>query len=90
MTRTVKHISTNASAHPFPAEYLKLLVTTPMPFGKYTGRKLADLPEPYLVWFKGQGFPAGRLGQLMALSLEIKLNGLESLLNPLRAHTDSD
>jgi len=81
--------STSSSGeHPFPAEYLKLLVTTAMPFGKYTGRKVADLPEAYLIWFKGQGFPAGRLGQLMALGLEIKLNGLESLLNPLRPKTN--
>ena len=73
--------------HPFPPEYLKLLVTTAMPFGKYTGRMVADLPEPYLIWFKEQGFPPGRLGQLMALCLEIKLNGLEALLEPLRPNS---
>jgi len=74
---------------PFPPEYLKLLVTTAMPFGKYTGRPIANLPEAYLVWFKGQGFPAGRLGQLMALMLEIKLNGLEPILEPLRPDSAS-
>lgn len=54
-----------------------------MPFGKYKGRALIDLPEPYVVWFKGQGFPPGLLGQRLALVYEIKLNGLEKLLRPL-------
>lgn len=54
-----------------------------MPFGKYKGRKLLDLPEPYLVWFHQQGFPQGRLGQQLALIYEVKLNGLESMLRPL-------
>lgn len=78
----------NSSSHPFPPEYLKLLVSTVMPFGRYKGRKVADLPEPYLVWFKREGFPAGRLGELMALCLELKTNGLESLLTPLRPPRD--
>lgn len=69
---------------PFPPEYLKLLVTMTMPFGKYQGRMLADLPEPYLVWFAGQGFPNGKLGELLALIHEIKVNGLEPILEPLR------
>lgn len=60
------------------------LVRHTMPFGKYQGRRLADLPEPYLVWFHQQGFPAGRLGQQLALLHQIKLNGLEYLLDPLR------
>ena len=54
-----------------------------MPFGKYQGYKLLDLPEPYVVWFHGKGFPKGKLGQQLALIYEIKLNGLEKLLRPL-------
>ncbi|MFT5677181.1 MAG: hypothetical protein ACI808_003133 [Paraglaciecola sp.] len=54
-----------------------------MPFGKYAGRKLLFLPEPYLVWFNQQGFPQGKLGQQLALIHEIKVNGLESMLAPL-------
>jgi uncharacterized protein (DUF3820 family) len=60
------------------------LVTTPMPFGKYQGRLLIDLPEAYLLWFRQQGWPAGQLGEWLALTLEIKINGLEDLLTPLR------
>ena len=54
-----------------------------MPFGKYTGRPLLALPEPYLVWFHSKGFPQGKLGQQLALIYEIKLNGLESQFEPL-------
>ena len=55
-----------------------------MPFGKYKGRILCDLPEPYLVWFKQKGFPDGKLGVLLESVYEIKLNGLEDILKPLR------
>ena len=65
-------------------QLLKDLVRVKMPFGKYQGRLLADLPEPYLVWFGQKGFPQGKLGQQLALLHTIKLNGLESLLDPLR------
>ncbi|MAG76146.1 MAG: hypothetical protein CL811_05225 [Colwelliaceae bacterium] len=54
-----------------------------MPFGKYAGRKLLQLPEPYLVWFNSNGFPEGKLGKQLALVYEIKLNGLEGMLKPL-------
>jgi uncharacterized protein len=60
------------------------LAGTGMPFGRYRGRPLIDLPEPYLLWFADNGFPEGRLGRLMALALEIKINGLEYLLKPLK------
>jgi len=60
------------------------LVSTRMPFGKYKGRFVCDLPEPYLVWFARKGFPPGRLGFLLSVIHEIKLNGLEYLLKPLK------
>lgn len=54
-----------------------------MPFGKYAGRPLLKLPEPYLVWFKQKGFPEGKLGKQLALIYEVKRNGLEPVLLPL-------
>ena len=54
-----------------------------MPFGRFKGERLIDLPEPYVVWFRGQGFPAGALGQRMALVYELKVNGLEKLVRPM-------
>lgn len=55
-----------------------------MPFGKYKGRLLIDLPEPYVVWFSQKGFPRGHLGDLLCMLYEIKVNGLEYLFKPLR------
>jgi hypothetical protein len=63
---------------------LQKLVTRTMPFGKYQGRLLADLPGDYLNWFAREGFPKGEIGQLLALMHEIDHNGLSDLLKPLR------
>jgi uncharacterized protein (DUF3820 family) len=60
------------------------LIEARMPFGKYQGRRLIDLPENYLVWLAGKGFPEGKLGRMLRAVYEIKLNGLESLIEPLR------
>lgn len=60
------------------------LVSIKMSFGKYKGTLLCDLPEPYLVWYQQKGFPAGRLGMLLSTMYEVKLNGLEYLLKPIR------
>ena len=68
---------------PTDPRILKELVTLTMPFGKYQGRLLVDIPEDYLLWLQRKGFPGGRLGQQLALLYEIRLNGLESLLTPL-------
>ncbi|OFX44201.1 MAG: hypothetical protein A2046_16885 [Bacteroidetes bacterium GWA2_30_7] len=68
----------------FDSKILIELVTVKMPFGKYKDRLICDLPEYYLVWFKQKGFPQGKLGILLATIYEIKLNGLEYLLNPLK------
>lgn len=60
------------------------LLEMKMPFGKYKGRVLIDLPEPYLVWFKQKGFPDGKLGNLLHLVYEIKLNGLEQMVKSIK------
>lgn len=59
-----------------------------MPFGKYQGKVLIDLPEEYLLWFRKQGWPNGRLGTLLALCLEIKIDGSESVVKALKARAD--
>lgn len=59
------------------------LANMKMPFGKYEGYFLIHLPEHYLVWYRQKGFPAGKLGEQLALVLEIKTNGLEQLIYPL-------
>ena len=63
---------------------LQRLVTLAMPFGKYKGQLIADLPGNYLAWFARKGFPPGEIGRLLALMLEIDHNGLKPLLDPLR------
>ncbi len=65
-------------------ENLARLLTVSMPFGKYKGRLIADLPGNYLNWFAREGFPRGELGKLLALMHEIDHNGLGHLLDPLR------
>ncbi|HKB58798.1 MAG TPA: DUF3820 family protein [Gallionellaceae bacterium] len=66
------------------AEALQKLLTWTMPYGKYKGRRLADLPGHYLNWFAREGFPPGELGSLLALMHELDHNGLKALLAPLR------
>jgi uncharacterized protein (DUF3820 family) len=66
------------------ADSLDKLVTREMPFGKYQGRLIADLPGDYLNWFAREGFPHGEIGRLLALMHEIDHNGLSALLEPLR------
>lgn len=65
-------------------EYLQLLVTRKMPYGKYKDRLIADLPGHYLGWFAREGFPSGELGGLIALMYELDHNALTHLLVPLR------
>ncbi len=69
---------------PVKPEDLQRLVTVTMPYGKYQGRLIADLPGAYLAWYARKGFPKGDLGNLLALALEIDHNGLKPLLDPLR------
>lgn len=59
------------------------LANARMPFGKYEGKLLIELPENYLVWYQSKGFPKGKLGNQLAQMMEIKLNGLEKLIYPL-------
>ena len=66
------------------ANDLHKLANTTMPFGKYKDVRLIDLPEPYVVWFYDQGLPEGQLGKLLGLLYEIKVNGLEHLVDPLK------
>lgn len=74
----------DTSVQPFDPQKLLDLAEARMPFGKYQGRLLIDLPEPYVVWFGQQGFPKGKLGDQLRTVYEIKANGLEYLFDPLR------
>ncbi|MEA3465964.1 MAG: DUF3820 family protein [Thermodesulfobacteriota bacterium] len=68
---------------PDSQEFIKLY-TTLMPYGKYKGCRLVDLPEPYVVWLANHGFPSGKLGDMLHSVYAIKVNGLEYLFDPLR------
>ena len=68
----------------FKPEYLSQLVILKMPFGKFKGILICDLPISYLEWFQRKGFPEGKLGMLLATMYEIKMNGLTDLLQPLK------
>jgi len=63
---------------------LEKLANTKMPYGKYKGRYLIDLPEHYIVWYNNKGFPTGKFGDMLRLIYEIKLNGLEDLVKRLK------
>jgi len=65
-------------------EQLISLAHAKMPFGKFEGKYLIDLPEPYVLWYKNKGFPTGKLGQQLAMVYEIKLNGLEEIVRDIR------
>lgn len=64
--------------------FLLKLAKAKMPFGKYAGSLLVDLPEPYIIWFSRKGFPQGELGDMLRTVYEIKINGLEYLFQPLK------
>lgn len=68
-------------------QILLQIVSMQMPFGKFKGTLLCNLPVSYLEWFNRKGFPAGKLGMLLQTMLEIKMNGLEYLLNPLKKNS---
>jgi uncharacterized protein (DUF3820 family) len=72
---------------PMQADDLQRLLTLKMPYGKYEGRYIADLPGHYLGWFAREGFPKGEIGRLLELMYEIDHNNLRELLNPLRQAT---
>lgn len=74
----------------FEQEDLVRIANQRMPFGRYKGSALINLPEEYLLWFVDRGFPAGQLGVLMQLTLEIKINGLEKLIYPLLGSSAED
>lgn len=85
-SESVSDPASEAERDPESDENARELIATVnqvMPFGRYKGRRLIELPEPYLVWFHNEGFPNGVLGRRMAVMYEVKVNGLEVLLAPL-------
>jgi uncharacterized protein (DUF3820 family) len=79
------HDDAGENVSPDPKYLLKLAAAT-MPFGRYAGMHLIDLPERYMFWFSVQGFPKGELGDMLRSVYEIKVNGLEYLFRPLRGN----
>ena len=65
-------------------QFLLDVAKAKMPFGKYKGKFLIDLPEHYIVWYYAKGFPKGKLGQMLGLVYELKLNGLEHLIKEIQ------
>lgn len=65
-------------------QFLLKLANTKMPYGKYEGRYMIDIPEYYVVWYRNKGFPKGQIGEMLATVYELKLNGLEQLVRNLR------
>jgi len=68
-------------------EFLQALAHAKMPYGKYKGTFLIDLPEHYIVWYRTKGFPKGKLGNMLGLVYELQLNGLEDLIRNIRKNT---
>ncbi|MCK0178057.1 DUF3820 family protein [Flavobacteriaceae bacterium S0862] len=65
-------------------QFLVKLANTKMPYGKYKGRYMIDLPEHYVVWYRSKGFPKGQIGEMLATVYELKVNGLEELVRTIR------
>ncbi|NQX85264.1 MAG: DUF3820 family protein [Flavobacteriaceae bacterium] len=65
-------------------QFLIQLANTKMPYGKYKGRYMIDLPEYYVVWYKTKGFPKGKIGEMLATVYELKVNGLEDLVRRIK------
>lgn len=84
MVNSVHYDDFAPCTHMIEKKHLIQLANTVMPYGKYAGRVIIDLPEDYLLWFGRKGFPPGNLGDLMALALDIKTHGQEHILDPLR------
>jgi hypothetical protein len=81
---TAKSLNQTANDQKMDKQILIDLAEAKMPFGKYKNTSLIDLPEFYIIWFKNQGFPSGKLGNQLALVYELKLNGLEDLVRKIR------
>jgi len=75
---------------PFDHKQLIELAWYKMPFGTHKGKFLSELPEPYYIWFRRQGFPHGKLGNYMQTVCDMKVNGIESLLREIRKNTVND